>query len=197
MAKRPKTDAEEVEARSLADLEAWLAAHHNRKDGVWLIHPKKAAPNYFPMGEIIDTLLTWGWIDSLSRSKDDLRTMHWIAPRNPKSNWSRVNKDKIARLEADGRMQPAGAAMVADAKARGTWTALDDVENGVVPPDLDVALEAAAQRAAWDALPRSVRRGALEILLNAKRADTRARKIADVTEALSAGERPFQWVRKS
>ncbi|MEL6957623.1 MAG: YdeI/OmpD-associated family protein [Pseudomonadota bacterium] len=197
MAKRPKESAEEVEIATSADLTAWLHTHHTRNDGVWLVHPKKAAPTYIPMGEIIDELLCWGWIDSLSRGKDELRTMHWIAPRNPKSNWSRVNKDKIAALEAAGRLRPAGQAMVAAAKQCGTWTALDDVENGIRPPDLDARLTADGLIPDWDALPRSVRRGALEILLNAKQQATRDRKIQDIVDALQAGQRPFQWVPKS
>lgn len=193
----PKQDAEEVEIETLRDLHDWLSQNHGRKTGVWLVHPKKASPNYIPMGDIIDTLLCWGWVDSQSRSKDDLRTMHRIAPRNPKSNWSRVNKDKIARLEADSRMQPSGAQMVALAKQSGTWTALDDVENGVVPPDLQQALDDTDLAQGWADLPRSVQRGALEILLNAKRPLTRTKKIDAITAALKAGERPFQWVPKS
>lgn len=195
--KRPLSDAPQVAITSLADLTDWLSAHHTQGTGVWLIHPKKASPDYIPFGKIVDELLCWGWIDSLSRSKDDLRTMHYIAPRNPASNWSRVNKDKIARLEATDRLRAPGRAMIATAKARGTWTALDDVENGVTPDDLTRALEQDDLRPAWDALPRSVRRGALEILFNAKRAATRAKKIDEICTALRAGSYPFQWVGKS
>lgn len=108
MAKRAKENAEEVEVQSRAMLRDWLAANHGRDSGVWLVHHKKASPHYLPMGEIIDECLCWGWVDSLSRGKDDLRTMHWIAPRNPASNWSRVNKDKVTRLLAEGRMAPPG-----------------------------------------------------------------------------------------
>lgn len=197
MAKRPLEDAEQVEVRSLADLRNWLIINHNRTNGVWLIHHKKASLHYLPMTDIVDECLCWGWIDSLSRGKDETRTMHWIAPRNPKSNWSRVNKDKIARLGAKNRLQPPGIAMIETAKASGTWTALDDVENGVIPPDLQAALDAENLASAWAALPRSTQRGALEILLNAKRQTTRDKKIAEIIAALEAGERPFQWVPKT
>lgn len=194
MAKRPKENAEEVEVRSLSDLHDWLSRNHARTEGVWLIHHKKASSHYLPMGEIVDECLCWGWVDSLSRGKDDLRTMHWIAPRNPASNWSRVNKDKVARLVSDGRMAPPGLAMVETAKANGSWTALDDVENLVIPPDLQAAFDAApGAEAAWHGYPRSVKRGALEILLNAKRAETRAAKITEITQCAETGERRFQW----
>ncbi len=111
-------------------------------------------------------------MDSLTRRKDDLRSMLWISPRKPGSNWSRVNKGLVAELETAGQMTAGGRAVIDRAKADGTWTALDDVENGVVPPDLEAALE---------------------ILLNAKRAETRTRKIGDIVDAAQAGKRPFQW----
>ena len=194
MAKRPRENAEEVEIRSLADLHDWLAAHHARTEGVWLVHHKKASPHYVPMGDIVDECLCWGWVDSLSRGKDDTRTMHWIAPRDGKSNWSRVNKGKIARLDAAGRLQPPGRAMVTLARQAGTWTALDDVENLVIPPDLQTAFDATpGAEANWQAFPRSVKRGALEILFNTKRPDTRAAKIDTIVGDSAENRRPFQW----
>ena len=194
MPKRPKDTAEEVEIRNLADLHDWLARHHTRTEGVWLVHHKKVSQHYVPMGDIVDECLCWGWVDSLSRGKDETRTMHWIAPRDAKSNWSRVNKDKIARLAAAGRLQPPGEEMVAVAKSTGTWTALDDVENLAIPPDLQAAFDAApGSEANWQAFPRSVKRGALEILLNARRPATRAAKIATIVGDSAENRRPFQW----
>lgn len=197
MAKKPLVDTEQVEVKSLSDLRDWLAAHHTRTSGIWLVHHKKASPHYLPIGDIVDECLCWGWIDSLVRAKDDLRTMHYISPRKPASNWSRVNKDKIARLVADGRMQPAGIAMVDLAKTSGTWTALDDVENGVLPNDLRTALKDANLLDSWNALPKSATRGILEILFNTKRAPTRARRISETITVLENAKRSFKYVRKS
>ena len=118
--------------------------------------------------------------------------MLWISPRRKGSNWSRVNKAHVERLEAQGLMTPAGRAAVERAKVDGTWAALDGVEALEVPPDLAGALDGPL-REVWDGWPRSVRRGALEILLNAKRPETRAAKIAAIVEAARAGGRPFQW----
>lgn len=195
MAKRPLEDAEEVEVRSTAELRQWLADHHTRPSGVWLVTFKKLAGDlYVSTGEIIDECLCFGWVDSLSRGKDDQRTMLWISPRKAGSNWSRVNKTKVAQLEAKGLMTPAGRAVIDRAKADGTWTALDDVENLIVPKDLGAALGAEpGAEDAWHALPRSVKRGALEQLLNAKRDTTRAKRIAHILAALAAGGRPFEW----
>ena len=195
MAKKPLTDAEEVEVASAHELRDWLAQNHTRDRGVWLVSFKKADPErYLSVGEIVDQCLCFGWVDSLTRSKDDLRSMLWISPRKKGSNWSRVNKEKVARLEAEGLMAPPGRAVIERAKADGTWTALDEVENLVIPSDLQAAFDQnPGSEETWQAYPRGVKRGALEILLNAKRAETRARKIAEIIDCAKAGERPFQW----
>ncbi|KAA9010326.1 YdeI/OmpD-associated family protein [Histidinibacterium aquaticum] len=195
MAKRPLDDAEEVEVTSRAALRDWLAAHHGRERGVWLVTWKKAhADRYVSTGEIVRECLAFGWVDSLTRGKDADRSMLWISPRKPGSNWSRVNKALMAELEAEGLMTEAGRATVARARADGTWTALDDVENLVVPPDLQAAFDGApGTETVWQDYPRSVKRAALEQLLNAKRPATREKRIVAILEAARAGERPFQW----
>ncbi len=195
MAKRPLEDADEVEVTSTFALRTWLAANHGRRVGVWLVTYKKAvADKYVSIGEIIDQCLCFGWVDSLSRGKDETRTMLWISPRKPGSNWSRVNKDKVARLQADGLIEAPGQAVIDRAKADGTWSALDDVENLVIPPDLQAAFDTVpGSEAVWQAFPRSVKRGALEQLLNAKQPATRAKRIAQIMAAIAAGERPFEW----
>lgn len=195
MAKRPLEDAPEVEVQSRAELRAWLSANGATSSGVWLVtHKKSEGERYVSTEEIVLECLAHGWVDSLTRGKDERRSMLWISPRRPGSNWSRVNKGYVARLEAEGRMTPAGRALIDRAKQDGTWAALDGVENLEVPPDLAAALDGPL-RAIWDAYPRSVRRGALEILLNAKRPETRAAKVAAIREAAGRGERPFQWRR--
>ncbi len=195
MAKRPLTDKPQIVFATVAALRDWLAANHATSDGIWAVTYKKAVPEkYISTGEIIDACLSFGWVDSLVRGRDAQTSMLYLCPRKPGSNWSRVNKDKVARLIADGLMMPAGIAVIDRAKADGTWTALDDVENLVIPDDLQTAFDAApGAEANWHAFPRSVKRGALEILLNAKRAETRARKIAEIVADSAANRRPFQW----
>lgn len=199
MARRPLEDAEEVEVTSAVELRDWLAANHGRDRGVWLVTWKKAHPDrHMSTGEVIDQCLSFGWVDSLSRGKDADRTMLWISPRKPGSNWSRVNKDKVARLEAAGLIAPPGRAVIDRAKADGSWTALDAVEALEIPPDLQAAFdETPGTEDTWHGFPRSVKRGALEILLNAKRPETRARRIAEIAACAARGERPFQWRPKS
>ncbi|MEL6682472.1 MAG: YdeI/OmpD-associated family protein [Pseudomonadota bacterium] len=195
MAKRPLENVPEIAVASADDLRIWLAAEHAHSTGVWVVTKKKtASTGYVPLGDIVDTCLCFGWVDSLPRAKDELRTMLYISPRKPGSNWSRINKDKVARLVEAGLMHPAGAAVVERSKADGSWTALDDVENLVIPPDLQTAFDAQpGSEENWQAFPRSVKRGALEILLKARRTATRKAKIDTIVSDSAANQRPFQW----
>ncbi|MGB3616483.1 MAG: YdeI/OmpD-associated family protein [Catalinimonas sp.] len=176
---------------------AWLAEHHARDGGVWLIRYKKEVDR--PMVDYdaaVEEALCFGWVDSLPRTLDEERTMLYFAPRKPGSNWSRLNKDRIARLEVAGRLHPAGRAKVTEARRDGSWTALDDVERGVVPDDLATALAAHEGAAAhWEAFPPSVRRGILEWIQNAKRATTRAKRVEETARLAQRNERANQWRR--
>jgi uncharacterized protein YdeI (YjbR/CyaY-like superfamily) len=191
----PREDAPRITVDSAAALRDWLAAHHARKDGVWLVYFKKSAGDRaLSWPQIVRECLCWGWVDSLPRKLDDQRAMLWIAPRRPGSAWSAVNKAHVAALQAEGLIAPSGQAVIDRARADGSWSALDAVEAGEVPEDLARALaNQPGARAAWDGWPRSVTRGALEILLNAKRPETRAAKIATILQSAADGTRPFQW----
>ena len=180
---------------SLEGLRDWLTVNHGRGSGIWLVTFKQADPDrYVAYKDIVDEALCFGWVDSLPRAKDADRTMLYLSPRKAGSNWSRVNKAKVDRLEAEGRMAEPGRRVVARAKADGTWTALDDVENLVLPPDLAAAFDTRPDLlSVWEGWPRSVKRGALEILLNARRSATRSARIATILESAERGERPFQW----
>ncbi len=195
MAGRALQDAPEVQVDSLAELRDWLTVNHGRGSGIWLVTFKQADPDrYVAYKDIVDEALCFGWVDSLPRAKDADRTMLYLSPRKAGSNWSRVNKAKVDRLEAEGRMAEPGRRVVARAKADGTWTALDDVENLVLPPDLAAAFDTRPDLlSVWEGWPRSVKRGALEILLNARRSATRSARIATILESAERGERPFQW----
>jgi uncharacterized protein YdeI (YjbR/CyaY-like superfamily) len=179
---------EMVKIRSRAALRAWLAANHDRPDGLWLATYKKHHPDYLPWGQWVEELLCWGWVDAQVATLDADRSRHRIAPRNEGSAWSAVNKEIVARMRAEGRMAPAGEAKIAAAEANGMWGFLDDVERLEVPGDLARALGPA--REAWEAYPRSVKRGALEWIKTAKTPETRARRIADVAQSAAAGLRP-------
>lgn len=180
---------------SRAEWRAWLAKHHQGEDGVWLIRYKKAANK--PTVRVADAIaeaIAFGWIDSLPRTLDAERTMLYFAPRKPGSGWSRINKGHVERLTADGQMTPAGLVVVERAKADGSWSMLDDVENLVVPEDLAEAFAAHPPAAEeWEAFPRSVKRGILEWIVQAKRPGTRAKRILETAVMAQRGERANQW----
>ena len=186
VADRPQLHVERRE-----DWRAWLAEHHASSDGVWLVSWKQATGRPAIAYEAaVEEALCFGWIDSLARTLDDERSILLFTPRKPGSRWSRSNKERVARLEAARLVQPAGAAVIEAARADGSWTALDDVENLVVPDDL--AAEFAARPGAaehWESFPRSVKRGILEWILDAKRPETRAKRVEETAAEAAEGRR--------
>lgn len=174
----------------------YLEVHHASTKNVWLIlYKKNSGIPSLTYSEAVDEALCFGWVDSKPNKRDEKSYYQFFAKRNPKSNWSRVNKEKIARLAAAGKLAPAGEAMVKLAQDNGTWDALNDVEDLVIPKDM---LELFQQyppiaRENWDNFPRSVKRGVLEWIFNAKRPATRTKRITETVENASRGERVNQW----
>lgn len=189
------TDAPVVTVANRAALRAWLSENHARTGPVWLATYKKHHPDYLAYEPMVEELLCWGWIDSMARALDAERTSLMIAPRNPKSAWSALNKAHVDRALASGAMTAHGMALVDAAKANGMWDFLNDVEALIAPRDLLEALQEAGQQSFWDGLPRSVRRGALEWIKTAKTPATRAKRIADVTTSAALGLRPTPFRR--
>lgn len=189
----PPPDA--VHPLTRAEWRAWLERHHARAEGVWLISYKKATGKpRVEYEEAVEEALCFGWIDSKGNKLDDERTMLWIAPRKPRSGWSRPNKERIERLLAAGLMAPAGLAKIEAAKQDGSWQALDAVEALEIPPDLEQAFAAHTKaREYWDAFPRSAKRGILEWIAAAKRPETRARRIQEAASLAGENKRANQW----
>lgn len=182
-------------AKDQAAWRAWLAEHHDTEKSVWLIIYKmdSGTPSVY-YNEAVDEALCFGWIDSKPNKRDDESFFQFFSKRSPKSNWSRVNKEKIARLMAEGHMAPAGLAMVEQAKQSGAWSALDDVENLIIPKDMQAAFD--ANLTAWqyfDRFPRSVKRGILEWIFNAKRPETRAKRINETIAKAAQNIRANQY----
>jgi uncharacterized protein YdeI (YjbR/CyaY-like superfamily) len=181
--------------RTRAELRDWLAANHATSPAVWLATFKRHHPDYLAHEPIVEELLCWGWIDSVTRALDADRSMILVAPRNPKSAWSAINKAHVDRARASGAMTPAGEAKIAQAQANGMWDFLNDVDALIDPPDLTRALAATSTAAFWAAQPRSIRRGTLEWIKTAKTAETRRKRIADVTDSAARGLRPSPFRR--
>jgi uncharacterized protein YdeI (YjbR/CyaY-like superfamily) len=188
-------DLRRIEPASQAEWRQWLTDNHASKDSIWLVMPKKASglPGV-AYSDAVDEALCFGWVDSLPRKLDDKRSLILMSPRKPKSNWSAVNKAKVARLETAGKIAAPGQAMIDLAKANGTWNALDRVNALETPDDLAAAFTPQAA-VFWDAFPRSTKRGILEWILNAKSAETRAKRIAETAAKAAENLRANQWPR--
>jgi uncharacterized protein YdeI (YjbR/CyaY-like superfamily) len=190
--KLDRDDLHEVWAPDRATWRAWLQEHHDQQDGVWLFYWKKATGKpSIDWSDAVDEALCFGWIDSTRRAVDDRSFKQYFAPRKPKSNWSKINKEKVERLIAEGRMMPAGLAVIEQAKANGSWESLDGVEAMIAPDDLIAALDAVpAARAYFDTLSRMKRWEVLYWINGAKREITRADRIRQIVEAAAEGKRP-------
>jgi uncharacterized protein YdeI (YjbR/CyaY-like superfamily) len=183
-----------VEITTRAQWRDWLAAHHADVPGIWVVtHKKAAGDRHVPYADVVEEALCFGWVDSKGGSVDEQRTMLLLTPRRRGSGWSRPNKERIARLEAAGLIAPAGRAVLDAAKADGSWTALDAVENLEEPPELAAALDAdPAARRNWDGFPRSAKRASLVWISGAKKPETRAGRVRETVERSARGERADQ-----
>jgi uncharacterized protein YdeI (YjbR/CyaY-like superfamily) len=175
----------------LAAWRAWLAANHDTARGVWVASWRKASErDRVPYEELVEEALCFGWIDSTVNILDDERGLQLMTPRKPKSSWTRLNKDRVAALEAQGRMTDAGRRAVEVARANGWWTAYDAVEDMIEPDDLAEALDASpAARTAWDGFPPSSRKQMLWWVVSAAKPATRANRITKIVTEANQGRR--------
>lgn len=174
----------------------WLTRHHTREAGLWFVFYKKSSGKArFTYEDMIEEALAFGWIDGVARGLDDERTMLWISPRRRRSVWSAINKARVERILAKGIVHPAGLAKIEEAKRNGTWSALDAIDRLEIPDDLAAAFKARPEAAAnFDALSKTLKRGVLEWVRQAKRPETRARRVAEAARMAAKNERFGQAV---
>lgn len=189
-----KLDYPRVEVTSRQELRQWLTENHAAHRPIWLVTFKKASGDrHLPYGDIVEEALCFGWIDSLPRKLDEDRTMVLLSPRRSGSGWSAANRDRVARLTANGQMTAAGANAVAAARADGSWDRLKMAETGEPPADLAEALTAAHADEAFAAFSLAVRKRCIGFVIAAKRADTRAARIAKIVAGARSGTDPLVW----
>ncbi|HSK47415.1 MAG TPA: YdeI/OmpD-associated family protein [Coriobacteriia bacterium] len=182
-----------VEPGSREEWRSWLEEHHSSSTGVWLAIGKKGgSATCLTYDEAVEESLAFGWIDSVTRRMDDHRFKQLMTPRKRGSIWANSNKKRIERLTAEGKMAPAGLAVVEAAQADGSWNALDEAESLVIPDDLAAALAAdpEAERN-YSAFSESTRKIILYRVWEAKRPETRAKRIAAVVDAARDGRPPW------
>ncbi len=166
--------------------DAWLTEHGQVQDGCWLLHAKKGSGLVtVTYDDAVDVALCHGWIDGLLNRRDERAYLIRYTPRRRRSAWSQVNRERVERLVAAGRMLPTGLAEVERARADGRWErAYAPASRIEVPDDLRTALAAAGRDAAWSALPAQDRYAVLHRLHAAKRPETRVRQIAALVARL-------------
>ena len=171
--------------------ERWLEENHDSSDGVWLKIAKKGTGiESVRYPEVLETALCFGWIDARREALDEQHFLQRFTPRRPRSRWSRINRDTAERLIAEGRMRPAGLAEVEKARADGRWdAAYEGQRRATVPEDLQRELDARPRaKKFFDSLSSQNRYAILFRLGDAKRPETRARRLAKFVAMLEAGE---------
>ena len=184
-----------VHPKSRAEWRQWLEKNHTRNEGVWLIRYKKATGKpRVDYDESVEEALCFGWIDSKGNKLDDKRSMLWFAPRKAGTGWSKLNKERVARLIQAKRLAPAGLAKINAAKKDRSWNALDAVEALEIPSDLEEAFSKnETARGYFEAFPRSAKRAILEWISSAKKSETRAKRIEEIVTKAEQNIRANQW----
>lgn len=188
-------DVEEFCPANKDDWRKWLQLNHKRKDAIWLIFYKVKSPKFnLSWSDSVDEALCFGWIDSTKRSIDDERYRQYFTKRKAKSNWSKINKDKVKNLIDKGLMQEAGSKSIEIAKENGSWTLLDGVEALVIPEDLSHEfVNHKGAKAYYDGLSDSDKKMLLYWLFNAKRAATRQKRIAEIISCANRNMKPHRF----
>lgn len=174
---------------------AWLHENHDKKQSVWLVcYKKKSNIPSVPWGDSVDEALCYGWIDSVRKTLDGDRYIQFFSKRKVGSTWSKVNKAKVEKFIADGTMMPAGFASIELAKQNGSWNILDEVEELIVPNDLEEAFNhKAGSKDYFLGLSKSVKKAMLQWIVLAKRPETRQKRIEEIAELAGEGKRPKQF----
>ncbi len=193
-AKAAKVEPPTLSFATVADFEAWVAEHRDDPVGMWLLITKKGSGiESVSYDEALKVALCYGWIDGQKGKGDDKTWKQRFCPRRPRSVWSKRNVRFVAELTEAGLMQPEGIAEVERAKADGRWAkAYDGSATAVVPDDLRSALDdAPAAAVAFSGLNSTNRYAILYRVQEAKREETRARRIAQFVEMLAEGRTPY------
>jgi uncharacterized protein YdeI (YjbR/CyaY-like superfamily) len=174
-----------------ADLETWIDEHGEASDGIWLKFAKKdSGIESVVYAEAVEIALCHGWIDGQAKPLDDHHYLQRFTPRRSRSKWSKINREKAERLIAEGRMRAAGLSEIQRAKEDGRWDdAYDSPSTATVPDDFQAALDAEPAAAEFFASLGSTKRYSfLYRVTDAKRPETRAKRIAEYVALLREGK---------
>jgi uncharacterized protein YdeI (YjbR/CyaY-like superfamily) len=177
---------------SLAGWREWLADNHQSQQSVWLVLYRKGT--YRPSitwGEAVDVALCYGWIDSKKIKIDEETSHQFFSKRKPNSTWSKINKQKVQYLIELGLMTEAGYKCIETAKQYGSWIILDEVEELIIPLDLENAFaNHPVARDHFLSLSKSIKKATLQWVVLAKRPETRLRRITEVVALAEQKQKP-------
>lgn len=190
-----KDDIATIYPQSQQEWRQWLIENHLLEQSVWVLGYKKATgKTSVSWSDVVDEALCFGWIDGMRKSLDEERFIQFVCKRKPKSGWSKINKEKIERLIADGLMTEAGFKSIEIAKQNGSWTLLDEVEELTVPDDLEVAFTSNPGAADFFfGLSKSVRKMMLQWVAFAKKPETRQNRINEIATLAAQKLKPKQF----
>lgn len=190
-----KDSNETIYVETRKEWRQWLEENHRSKQSVWLIcNTRKSGSPTIHWSELVDEALCFGWIDSTRKSIDETRFKQLFSKRKPQGTWSRINKEKIQRLIAGGLMTQAGLDVIDAAKQNGSWTILDEVEELIIPSDLENAFkEHTGSKDYFLGLSKSVRKMMLQWIVLAKRPETRQKRINEIALLAGQNKKPKQF----
>ena len=190
-----KNEIETFCPKSRKDWRKWLEKNHQSKQSVWLVYFKSSSKvASVSWSEAVDEALCFGWIDSTKKTIDKERYMQYFSRRKSNSTWSKINKEKVAKLIQNNLMTKAGYDSIETAKQNGTWTISDEVEALVIPEDLKEELSNHnGSMEYFDNLSKSDQKILLHWVIFAKRTETRQKRIKEIVENASKNLKPKQF----
>ena len=190
-----KKEIETYCPESRTDWRKWLETNHRSEQSVWLVYYKSSTKvASLSWSEAVDEALCFGWIDSTKKTIDEERYMQYFSRRKPNSTWSKINKEKVAKLIQNNLMTKAGFDSIETAKQNGTWLIMDDVEKMIMPEDLRIALNKnESSMEFFQSQSKSIKKTMLHWVVIAKRIETRKKRIAEIARLAAKGIRPNQF----
>ena len=195
MTSMPKKEIETYCPKSRTDWRKWLEKNHQSKQSVWLVYFKSSTKvASVSWSEAVDEALCFGWIDGTKKTIDQERYMQYFTRRKPNSSWSKVNKEKVAKLIQNDQMTKAGFDSIETAKKNGTWLLMDDIEKLIIPEDLKIALNKnESSMEFFQSQSKSIKKAMLHWVVMAKGTETRKKRITEIARLAAKGIRPNQF----
>ncbi|MBB1139700.1 YdeI family protein [Myroides sp. WP-1] len=178
--------------QSRAAWRQWLEENHESKQFIWLVYyTKKSNIPSLSWREAVDEALCFGWIDSTRKKVNDSSSIQYFSKRKPKSIWSKINKEIVQTLIDNNQMTKAGFESIAIAKENGSWIILDEVEELIIPKELEIAFtKHSGSKDYFLSLSKSTRKIILSWIALAKRQETKEKRINQIVESMEKKQLP-------